>query len=56
MTQPLFQPGDRVVCVDPGPTSLVEGRVYVVEFSKVGGIKVREHPCAWYDATRFRKV
>ena len=30
---PTFQAGDRVRCVDPGPTKLVEGREYVVKIA-----------------------
>lgn len=54
--QKPFQPGDTVVCVEPGPTSLCYLAWYIVDYATVGGVKVQGHPCAWYDVTRFRNV
>ncbi len=54
MTPSNFQLGDRVVCIEPGKTSLEAGRVYVVEYADEGGVKLVDRPWAWYDATRFR--
>ena len=51
-----WQPGDRVRCVEPGPTSLVAGQVYTVEFAAHGGVMVAGHLGVWYTPTRFRKV
>ena len=55
MTTVPFQPGDRVVCICAGPTSLIEYGFCTVEFATERGARVVAHP-GWYDASRFRKV
>ncbi len=56
MPDPIFRPGDRVRCVEPGPTSLIRWHVYTVVYAMENGVRLREHPNSWYDGTRFRKV
>ncbi len=55
MPDPIFRPGDRVRCVNPGPTSLVLGQVYTVKLEFWPMVELVGNGNLYYQK-RFRRV